>query len=185
MSNVSNISEMVQERTELLLQSKRLILEPFTLEIAQAVEEGYYDKVIKAGYNFGMGWPDEETLETIPKIIKNIQFAGEPSGFESWMIIRKDNNCIIGDIGFKGMPGEEGVIDIGYGIIEAERKKGFAVEAARVLLDWAIEQPAVKQITAKCYTHNFASKKILSRVGFVEIKRTDGIIYWEWKGTAV
>ncbi|MND85102.1 anhydro-N-acetylmuramic acid kinase [compost metagenome] len=185
MSNNYSYPELIQEKTTLILHTKRLILAPFTLELAQAVDEGYYDELIKAGYNLGFGWPDEETLETIPKIIKNIEVVGEPTGFESWMIIRKDNNSIIGDIGFKGIPADDGVIDIGYGIIEAERKKGFAVEAAHALIEWAIEQPQVRLITAKCLTHNFASRKILTRVGFIEIKKADGIIYWEWRGKGI
>ncbi|MDR5000979.1 GNAT family N-acetyltransferase [Brevibacillus parabrevis] len=98
---------------------------------------GNFDELLADGYRLGDGWPDEDAIETLPKIIKNLELVGEPTGFESWMIVKQDGNTIIGDAGFKGRPNDQGEVDIGYGIIGNERKKGFAVEAARGLVHWA------------------------------------------------
>lgn len=83
------------------------------------------------------GWPDLETLETLPRIMINLDKVGKPSGFESWMMIERSTHLIIGDVGFKGLPNEAGEIDLGYGVIAKQRKKGFAHEAAAGILKWA------------------------------------------------
>ncbi|NSW91893.1 MAG: GNAT family N-acetyltransferase [Firmicutes bacterium] len=41
---------------------------------------------------------------------------------------------VIGDASFKGSPDENGMIEIGYGLIEEERKKGYCFEAVDGLL---------------------------------------------------
>lgn len=124
------------------------------------------------------GWPDSETLDTLPRIINNLNKVESPSGFESWMIIQRDTNLIIGDIGFKGLPNEAGEIDLGYGIIASERKKGFAHEAAAGMLKWAFSQQAVKAVTANCLIDNLGSQKILSLLNFGIIKQDNEMIYW-------
>jgi len=50
------------------------------------------------GIKPGNGWPDLETLETLPRIMNNFKKIKEPSGFESWMIIERATNLIIGDL---------------------------------------------------------------------------------------
>ena len=54
-----------------------------------------------------------------------------PTGFESWMIIKKDTLEIIGDLGFKGFNHQKGSIDLGYGIIKEERQKGYAFKGSK------------------------------------------------------
>ncbi|MGG4440941.1 GNAT family N-acetyltransferase [Brevibacillus fortis] len=163
---------------ELKIQTQRLLLIPFTHRIATNVLQENYEELMGMGLTLGKGWPDADTMETIHKIIIALERAGESTGFESWMIITTDGMKIIGDAGFKGGPNTEGEVDIGYGIIEAERKKGYAYEAAAGLTNWALSQPKVKKITAKCLLDNIDSAKILVKMGFEEIKRDDTMIYW-------
>jgi ribosomal-protein-alanine N-acetyltransferase len=84
----------------------------------------------------GKSWPDMDVLETLPRIINNLTKVGYPTGFESWMIIKKDTKEIIGDLGFKGFNDKDENVDIGYGIIKEERRKGFAEEAVREIIKW-------------------------------------------------
>lgn len=85
----------------------------------------------------GKSWPDSDVLETLPRIINNLTKVSSPTGYESWMIIKKDTLEIIGDLGFKGFNNREENIDIEYGIIKEERRKGFAEEAVREIIKWA------------------------------------------------
>ena len=80
----------------------------------------------KMGLKKGKSWPDSDVIETLPKIIKNLFKVESPTGFESWMVIKKDSLEIIGDVGFKGFNYKEENIDLGYGIIKEERRKGYA-----------------------------------------------------------
>ncbi len=122
------------------LQSERLILIPFTIEICRNILKNNFSDLHKLDLIKGKSWPDEDVLETLPKIINNLLKVEAPTGFESWMIIKKDSQEIIGDLGFKGFNQEEENIDLGYGIIKKERRKGFAEEAAREIIKWALPQ---------------------------------------------
>ncbi|MFS0553941.1 GNAT family N-acetyltransferase [Brevibacillus sp. 179-C9.3 HS] len=160
------------------IDTQRLMLIPFTHRIATNILRENYEELTDMGLTLGKGWPDQDAIDTMPKIMKALDLVGEPTGFESWMIISTDGMKIIGDAGFKGRPNAEGEVDIGYGIIEAERKKGYAIEAATGLANWALSQPEVKKITAKCLLDNIDSAKVLVKMGFEEIKRDDTMIYW-------
>ena len=95
------------------------------------------------------------------------------------MIIHKNTHLLIGDIGFKGLPNENGEIDLGYGIILGERQKGYAKEAASGLMEWAFKQPGIKAITANCAKDNLASQKTLVALRFNKVEAHDEMIYWK------
>ena len=128
------------------IYTKRLVLIPYTREIATEILGGRYQLLYDLGISLGTGWPDAAELETVPKILKNLERVNEPSGFESWMIIVRPEMKIIGSTGFKGVPNEEGSIDIGYGIISQEQKKGYAIEAVTALANWALAKNEVNNI---------------------------------------
>ncbi|MHB8062952.1 MAG: GNAT family N-acetyltransferase [Ruminiclostridium sp.] len=158
--------------------SDRLIFIPFTLDIATSVFEGNLDVLESLGLKRDKDWPDVESIETLPKIIKNLKLVIEPSGFESWMIVKKDNMIVIGDAGFKGKPDANGEVDIGYSIIEKEQKKGYGFETVKKLADWAFSQREVHFITASCLINNITSARILEKIGMQEISRDKEMIYW-------
>lgn len=140
---------------------------------------GNYQELFNLDISFDEGWPDAIELETVPKILKNLELVNEPTGFESWMIVVKQGMKIIGSTGFKGVPNDEGSIDIGYGIISEAQKKGFAIEAVTALAKWAFSKPEVKMITARCVLNNVNSARLLGKMKFIEISRDDEMIYWK------
>lgn len=160
------------------ITTERLYLLPFTMKIAKEVMDGQFTSLAELGLKLGKGWPDEDLMECLPRIIGNLELVEEPSGFESWMVIDKENKTLIGDAGFKGQPNEEGVVDLGYSIVGAERRKGYAAEAATGLIEWAFKQPEVKVITARCAHVNEASTKTLTALGFYQKFIKEEIVHW-------
>lgn len=160
------------------LETERLLLIPFTKQLCHLVNDKNFTALQNKGLTAGEGYPDQETLDTIPKIVANIELSDGPTGFESWVIITKKEMKIIGDIGFKGIPNQAGEIDLGYGIIASARKNGYAFEAAMALSDWAFLQPSVKIITAKCLIENVGSAKILEKLNFENTRKDNTMLYW-------
>jgi [ribosomal protein S5]-alanine N-acetyltransferase len=160
------------------IHTERLILIPFTLEASHSLLAG--DKSILIRYNLNPTpyWPDQETMDTLPRIVKRLEQLPEPTGFESWMIVLKQNATVIGDAGFKGGPNEEGAVDIGYSIIEQEKQRGYGLETARALSEWAFRHPQVKAVTANCLLGNTASIRLLEKLGMQEVNRDEEMIYW-------
>ena len=117
-------------------------------------------------------------METLPRIINNLKKVNAPTGYESWMIIRKDTLEVIGDLGFKGFNIEEENIDLGYGIIKEERQKGYASEAVNALIKWAFSNIGVRAITANCTKENTHSMRLLLKFNFAKTSVKDNMIYW-------
>ena len=90
--------------------------------------------------------------------------------FAMWMIERKDG-LHVGDLCFKGLP-PSGIVEIGYGILEAYRGQGYATEAVKAALDWAFEHPEVMAVEAETSAENVISKRVLAKCGFIANGKT-------------
>lgn len=160
------------------LITERLILIPYTKKLCISILNGDYRDLEILNLKKGKSWPDEDVLDTLPRIINNLNKVEYPTGYESWMIIKKDTSEIIGDLGFKGFNSQEENIDLGYGIIKEERRKGYAEEAVSEIIKWAFSNKIVKEITASCLTANVSSVNLLNKFNFIQLKTEDDMIYW-------
>ncbi|WP_214749293.1 MULTISPECIES: GNAT family N-acetyltransferase [unclassified Exiguobacterium] len=97
----------------------------------------------------------------------------------SWFVIRKIDGMIIGDIGFKGIPNEEKVVEIGYGILESYCNNGYATEALKVLIQWAFATSKVDKVIAETVHDNFGSIRVLEKLGMRRSSLTEKMINWE------
>lgn len=165
------------------IQTERLLLIPFTTKICQNLINNDFNDLYAIGLRKGKSWPDDDVVETLPKIIDNLSLVEAPTGFESWMIIKNETLEIIGDLGFKGFNYETENIDIGYGIIKEERGKGYAEEATKAIIKWAFTEEIVKEITARCLIDNKSSIKLLKKLNFEIIKNDLEMIYWSLQKT--
>ena len=86
--------------------------------------------------------------------------------FTLWIILLREERIAVGDLFFKGNPDELGAIEIGYGIFEGFRSRGYMTEAVAGMVDWAKHQPGVKTMIAETAITNQASLKILENNHF-------------------
>lgn len=156
------------------------MLVPVTLEITRALIEGNNKEIEKLGIKADKKWPTEDTKDILPIINNSLEQDKIPSGFEFWMIVKKNSMQVIGDIGFHGKPNEKGEVEVGYGLVEHERGKGFGFEALKAIMDWLSFQESVKVIKADCLINNKSSARILEKVGMKEVGRDNDLIYWEF-----
>ena len=82
-----------------------------------------------------------------------------------WMIELRDGTHI-GDLSFKGL-NADGSAEIGYGISEEHQGRGYATEAVRAAVDWALRQPGVTCVEAETEPDNMASQRVLEKSGFL------------------
>ena len=81
-----------------------------------------------------------------------------------WMVELRDGTHV-GEFCFKGI-GEDGKVEIGYGVAEDWRGCGYATEAVAALVDWALKQSGVMRVTAETEPSNVASQRVLEKAGF-------------------
>jgi RimJ/RimL family protein N-acetyltransferase len=75
---------------------------------------------------------------------------------------------LVGGGGFKGPPGEDGVVEIGYSMLTSFREQGLATEAVETLVNWALSTGQVQEVIAETLPHLIASQRVLEKTGFVE-----------------
>ena len=85
---------------------------------------------------------------------------------------------VIGTCGFHSPPGEDGRVEIGYRVEEAERRQGVATEVVRALFDWAATEHGVNRFRAAIAPDNVPSLGLAAKFGFrqvgVQIDDIDG-----------
>ncbi len=160
------------------IQTERLTLIPFTLEFAEATLNDR-DKLPKLlGLHIPNNWPNPDYAEIMPMIVEGRR--KDPSGAE-WvrLIAHTADRTVIGDIGFIEPPDEGGNVEFGYSIVPEYRGKGYATEAATVMIEWAFKQPGVRRVIASCLNDNYASIRVLEKAGMRQIEPEDDLLRWE------
>ena len=137
--------------TELFLKTNRLIIRTASCSEMKSFIEAQTDDILKTAY--------QEMLDGA---------AAHPDMYEwyaLWMIELPDGTHV-GELSFKGMS-DDGVVEIGYGIVPEFRNNGYATEAVSAVARWAFTQPLVRCVEAECEEENAASKRVLIKSGFI------------------
>ena len=164
------------------IETERLILETFSLQLIDAALAKDHKKIKEIGYKVSAEWPEADLVEALP-FFRDLIVSNGINGFNSWLIIDKNTKEIVGSIGYIGNPDSQGNTEIGFGIIPGKRRNGYCCEAANALIKWAMNDEKVKCIKARCEESNQASKSIICKLGFKVIKTEDGFIDWEYRYT--
>ena len=83
-------------------------------------------------------------------------------------IIRLSGGEAVGELCFRGLS-PDGMLEIGYGIDDGYRGRGYAAEAVAAVTEWAARQPGVSRIEAETAPDNAASQRVLTKAGFVPL----------------
>ncbi|MCG8482243.1 MAG: GNAT family N-acetyltransferase [Clostridia bacterium] len=160
------------------LSTNRLFLFPISYQLACSMLLEENKALEKLGLKTNGNWPQANTLDMLCIAKKNLKKKINDGALKLWMIVKKSDMSIIGDIGFKGRICEKGKVEIGCALIEEERGKGYGYETTKTLLDWVLSKEEIIAVKAKCYTHNTSSIKVLKKCGMSELKRDTKIIHW-------
>ena len=86
-------------------------------------------------------------------------------GYSNYSIILKKNKKKIGICGLYRREGIDGV-DLGFGVLPEYEGFGYAYEASKQLVSVAFEEFGLQEIKAITAKKNYASQKLLERLGF-------------------
>lgn len=92
-----------------------------------------------------------------------VKYPEDRKWYAAWFI-ESETGKHIGDLCFKGLA--DGCVEMGYGILPEYWGNGYATEALKATVDWALEQPEVNAVEAETDANNFASQKVLEKAGF-------------------
>lgn len=106
--------------------------------------------------------PAERSRERLEDLISKEQVNG---GFGAWAAEFKDTGEFLGF--FMLLKRDLEFPEMGFMIVKRHWGKGLTVEAARGLAEYGFNQLNLPAISAATTQDNFASKKVLEKVGFV------------------
>ena len=166
------------------LRTRRLDLFPCSVEVAQSIVRNRADMETLLGVRVPDDWPAQDLQEIL--LFYAQQLEADPSllGWGIWLMIHRAERTIIGDLGFKGRPDREGTVEIGYSVVPAYRRQGYAFEAVQALIGWAFAQQGVKRIIAECTIDNAPSIRILEKLGMHRLGIDGSLLKWEIKKAA-
>lgn len=165
---------------DLTLHSPRLTLVAVTPQLARAAitDRARVAELLSA--DLPDAWP-QDTIADVLELMSS-KLTEDPSrvGWCSWHILLRPSNAsarptVIGNAGVSGIsngwfnpPGPDGRAIVGYGVLPAFERQGFATEATRAILHWAATQSAnpVTEFHATTFERHHASRRILEKLGF-------------------
>lgn len=143
-----------------LVRTARLDLVPLPAAVVAALVEGDHDRAAALA-PFPM---DATTFADDAYVLglRHAQLTADPAQ-EPWLLhamVLREQGRTVGRIGFHAPPDEAGSVEVGYTVAEADRGRGYAVEALTGMLAWAREQGA-RRCVASVRPDNAASQAVV------------------------
>ncbi len=189
------MSTRVAEARELFVRSRRLDLPLMPALLLDALIDDDRRAVAKlAAYSIPDGFPARPSEgidgkgELLPFLrFRRDQLAKDPARYP-WsiraIVLRADQR-MIGFVNFHGAPGVNDVnapdaLELGWSVFPSDRRKGYATETAKALMDWATDVHGIRRFISATTPDNAASLRVHDKLGFVRTGQVvDGELIFE------
>jgi RimJ/RimL family protein N-acetyltransferase len=103
--------------------------------------------------------------------MRSAQVRADPgsAGWITRVVVDVETGAAVGRAGFHGPPDDHGMVEVGYAVDPAHRRRGYARAALVALLDRAACEPAVSTVRATITPDNSASRALVAQYGLVEV----------------
>ena len=167
------------------MQAGNIKLLPHTLEHVRTLREGADTYERRFGLPVAEGVKDFVSGPEVSKaFLEGLQVATARDEWkDGFGVVHRAENTLIGLCSFGGPP-LDGTVEISYGIAPSYRGRGFATEAAKMLVQRALTSGRVRTLRAHTLPEHNASTKVLEKCGFTlqeeALHAEDGLI-WRWE----
>ena len=170
----------------MVIETVRLQMIPYEPEQLLSLIDDVPEYEKKMGFKAASGLRDFIVSDDVsPAWIESLRAS---SGADPWRfgfaVVDRESRSVIGSAGFKGPPDDDGMVEIAYGIVADFEGRGYATEAAGLLVRFASENSAVQLIRAHTLPTNNASTRVLTKNGFEyvgEVVDPDDGLVWRWE----
>ena len=125
-----------------------------------------------------LGYDDPDDVlhpERSPLLFRVRQVSDDPS-VNPWLLrlaVDRATGTIVGLVNFHDRPDAEGRLEIGYRVLPAYRRRGYAREMATTMWSYAATHPEVRTLVASVAPDNAPSRAIVEGAGFVHVGEQD------------
>ena len=145
-------------------ETERLTLRSVTLDDCELMFKTYTsDPLVTKYMSFPCASSPEDSRPFVTSAVAN--FEGQRSEHKqfSWLVFRKDTHECIGAVGL-GI-NDAKTLGGGYLFTRSSWGQGFATEAWRPVIQWAMNQPNVQRIEAEHHPDNPSSGNVMRKLG--------------------
>ena len=179
----------------MVVRTERLDLPLIPLELLDALIDDDREAVARlAGYAVPSDFPasQSEKIDGKGELLGFLRFRRDqlrrdPDRY-AWSlraIVRRVDRRMIGFVNFHGPPGsndlgESDAVELGWSVFAPERRKGYATETAKALMDWARRVHGITRFISATTPDNAASLRVHEKLGFAKTGEVvDGEIIFE------
>src|SRR5262245_21795727 len=155
----------------LTTQRLRLVAATPTIARAELHDRARFAELLEA--QVASPWPpplnDEESIAWTLQLLEEDPDA---VGWGPWYFVACVDGApplVIGNGGFKGRATADGTVEVGYSVVEAHQRRGYAPEAVEALVSWAFSHSDVRRVVAQTFPELRASIRVLEKSGFTFI----------------
>ena len=138
-----------------------------------------------AGYRVPAEFPNAGALKLLRYRREQITNDGSWAPWSLRAIVLREGALMVGYVNFHGPPGVNdtatpNAVELGWTVFPHRRKKGYATETARALMDWAATEHGIRRFVSSTTPDNAASLRVHDKLGFARTGQVvDGEIIFE------
>ncbi len=156
-----------KERFSMRIETERLVITDFTLDMVEAVHLNSLDEDNRR-------FVPDEVFETMEKARETVEFlmgryGSEEGPFVHPVLLKTGEN-----IGYVQLVNIGEGWELGYHIAKAYTGRGYATEAARAFLPVMAKKYGLDCIYGICLADNLASVRVMEKCGFVNLYKGIG-----------
>ena|SRR5262245_14178713 len=155
------------------LSTSRLLLREWSIEDADAAYEMYGDPEVTRFLGNGQIVPDVAAQKVW--LAEKIEHYRNPKlgGLGVWAAVERDTKQVVGTILLKPLPPMNLQIEIGWHLVRRAWGRGYATEAARVVLHYGFVELQLDRILAVIKPGNVRSAAVAHRIGMHWLEKSD------------
>jgi [ribosomal protein S5]-alanine N-acetyltransferase len=149
------------------IPTSRLELQPFTaaaIDALLAADEPRLRELTGASFPLPLA-PPPLMDGVLPSMRDRLRRDPSQEGWWGWLVVIREDRRVIGSLVFGGPPNSQGDVPVGFATYPQFEGHGYATEATRALVAWALAQPAVLRVCASIPSWNAGSRRVAEKVG--------------------
>ena len=155
------------------LLTERLELQPFTADAIDALLRRDPAQLAQlTGAVFPAPLAPPPLMEGVLTTMRDRQRADPAQeGWWGWLVVVRAGRQVAGSLVFGGPPDADGALVVGYATYAEFAGRGYATEATRALVVWALEQPGATRVCATIPRSNVSARGVATKVGMRSLGR--------------
>ena len=159
-------------------QGERVCLRPLRIEDAESKWQEWFDTPARRLLEYGLDLPPVPLTKYREDLLESCNFGGDTSHRLGFAIDNLQGE-FIGWINVFFSEPQHGRFGAGMGIFRDHRRKGYALDALRIVLKYGFRERRMEKFNAECLAINAPSIGMQRKLGLVEEGRRREQIYMD------